>query len=357
MNVGIKSGSSCGQCNKALGKWFAAFKRDDGFCSQECRNTFDVTRSEPAEASRFISSFLEQIAPREKWLAVALCRWGAAETGNQTVSLWVGRALFGIGGDLLNASGGSSIAVVGISENRTFALAPLGYLSSELVPGILHRKSVDKESSVNSPLDRIVVSQGRANRLIVKNEDRRHVWELEFPKCFVDRNDEFPVLHKDLWYVDARVATEEGAGDSGIAAGAVRAAIEAASRGPAADAAKCFGNIPSKALNTAIERYAPEAAGEEVFALVPSDGSGKSGFVLTNKALYFRSIVHSNRYRFAYDDVVDIAKTKTLLRIATAQEALEWDLESGKELLWERSRRNAAEFVAAVLQAVLRVPV
>ena len=134
----------------------------------------------------------------------------------------------------------------------------------------------------------------------------------------------------------------------------VRSAIESASRSSAASAASCFGNIPSGMLNKAIELYASEAASEDVFALVPSQRSGKSGFVFTDRAMYFRRIIGSSRARLPYKDIIEVKKTGTLLRIATAKAYVEFDITPGNEILWERSRKNAAEFVATVLEAILQ---
>ncbi len=136
----------------------------------------------------------------------------------------------------------------------------------------------------------------------------------------------------------------------------VRSAIESASRGSAASAASCFADVPSGMLNKALELYAVEAAREEVFALVPSEKSGKSGFLLTDKALYFRPVLGSGGTRVSYDEILEVKKTDSLLRIASAAAAIEWELTPGKELLWERSRKNSAEFVATVLATALRGP-
>ena len=135
---------------------------------------------------------------------------------------------------------------------------------------------------------------------------------------------------------------------------ALRSAVDSAARGPAAAAALCFGKIPRKLLTKALEAYAPKAASEEAIALVPSEGSGKSGFLLTDKALYFHATLGSFRYRFPYEDIVAVNKTNARLRIATATDTMEWNLASGDQLLWERSRQNAAEFVATVLATALQ---
>jgi len=131
----------------------------------------------------------------------------------------------------------------------------------------------------------------------------------------------------------------------------IRAAVAAVRELPVASTAWFEEEIPASELQTALTTYASIAGDEEPLILVPSVNSGKAGFLLSDKALYFQEAMGSGCVCMPYCEINLVAKDRRYLRLSTDRESLEWDLE--KTLLWENSRKKAAELVVAFLQLFL----
>ena len=132
----------------------------------------------------------------------------------------------------------------------------------------------------------------------------------------------------------------------------ISAAIDEVRTSSVADAAWFGKNIPDDPLRTAIETYAARAADEKALALAASVSSGKSGILLTDKAMYFSQTLGNKQQRIPYRQIKAVAKDRDHLRISTDWDTLDWDL--SETLLWENSRRRIADLVSAILQKILQ---
>jgi len=186
----------------------------------------------------------------------------------------------------------------------------------------------------------------------------------------VTRTDEGPMTamqiarkkgHGEIARLLAEALGEETTEDAGggvllrdeiIEPGKVRAAIDEVRESPTS-APVWFGkDIPGDLLDTATATYASFAGDEDPLALIISVSSAKSGFVLTDKALYFGEALGGKQQRIPYGQIKAVEKDRDHLRISTGGDTLDWDLT--ETLLWENSRRKIADLVSAILEKVLQ---
>ena len=151
-------------------------------------------------------------------------------------------------------------------------------------------------------------------------------------------------------------SAEDGAGVQPVAENVIdperiRAAVSEVRKTSTLDDAWFKERIPGEQLQAAIHSYAPGAAEETPLVLIPAIASGKAGFLLTDRAMYFRRALDSKDVRIRYGDIKTLTLDRRRLRIAGEYSSLEWDLT--ETLLWEESRRKVSELVVSILQKLL----
>jgi len=109
--------------------------------------------------------------------------------------------------------------------------------------------------------------------------------------------------------------------------------------------------IPQDLLDNAISKFAKRAGDEMPLMLVPSTGSAKAGFLLTDKALYFGEALGSAPARIRWDEIIAVERDRKLLQVKALHGGIKWDLTG--TLLWERGRKGIADIIVGALETIL----
>lgn len=182
--------AQCEQCGKHL---TVEFKSGDGFCSDECRSKFNAAKTNSDEAQDHIRHLLQEVLPRAEWRSIGVCRWSS--TGHklgETASLWAGRALLGVAGDLLHVET-SILGIAGITADDTLVIARIGELGvNETVrPESVFGTRVSKERTLTGSLAQLRVTQFSNGLRIVNTGTGDTLEDVVFPACFLPQNETF----------------------------------------------------------------------------------------------------------------------------------------------------------------------
>lgn len=107
-------------------------------------------------------------------------------------------------------------------------------------------------------------------------------------------------------------------------------------------------DIPDENLNNAIQSFAAEAANERVLCIIGLQKNSKSGFLITDKALYRKfheRLATKNMRRIPLNELRSVTKTHKELTIE-ANGVLRWDMDT---LIWESSGSKCAHAVVDTL--------
>lgn len=185
--------ATCKNCGRDYSVWKSA--RRDALCN-DCGAKFDQERFVNVwnDAERNLEMLLSRLAAGRKVLAYGVGLWRPlGHRISQTASLWAGRALIGVFGDIVNAQT-HLLALVALSDDRSVHFARIGECS-EITPAAITGASLDDSSIVAVPSSGVVVSDDNDKMVLGGLADGTEV-ALVFPVCGVPHNARFPLRLK-----------------------------------------------------------------------------------------------------------------------------------------------------------------
>lgn len=188
---------TCKNCGTKIKLLSYLLVRGDGLCD-ECGARYEAERKDPTAAERHMHELLDKLAPQTEWLLCGLGLWTTTgHRASQTASLWAGRALFGVAGDMVHSES-RLLGIFGLSANGVLHRLRIGECSN-ITPEIVYDSEVIPHDSVSSPKSELSIATERPGVLNLETTNTRSQIVVEFPKCFLSQNEEFPTKLQDEW--------------------------------------------------------------------------------------------------------------------------------------------------------------
>lgn len=120
---------TCKNCGTKIKLLSYLLVRGDGLCD-ECGARYEAERKDPTAAERHMHELLDKLAPQTEWLLCGLGLWTTTgHRASQTASLWAGRALFGVAGDMVHSES-RLLGIFGLSANGVLHRLRIGECSN-----------------------------------------------------------------------------------------------------------------------------------------------------------------------------------------------------------------------------------
>jgi len=136
-------------------------------------------------------SLLDIVAKGEVWESYGVALWTSlGHKASQKADLWIGRALLGVGGDILHSET-QLMGLLGLTKSGRLHFAKIGECS-EITPAVIKTAAVHTDTIMSAPLARLSLSRERDGKLTIDGFANGQRYSLTFPSCFLAANAEFP---------------------------------------------------------------------------------------------------------------------------------------------------------------------